>query len=562
MPPDRPSPQERAVAIAKKVDHLFSLNRRNHDYFLSNVETFKQEDAARKEREKDAEKTSDEADQAILNELETIKAGKATPSLTDKKNRPGPGWEWQIVFSNSKDGAPVPHMVEGWIPPEAAQAQAILSEVAEGKIYWPGPPTPATMVALLGALHDECLPDSPPILDPASSKPLSVAQAQDPGLWALFGARLWCVCAKQGATDRLDALETYLNHVKAALAEVQTAKRGTAPLAAKTPRERARRIALKVDHLFRQNPARWKELWAAAMREAEQWHAREEGVEKRRQEALDDVWREKRAVEAGTAKPCLTDEATSPGEFWRWQWVEISDPANRLRVQNLGAWMPPDALGWMPDANSPTEKIWPGRDPTLAAMYLTLAVLHDGIGEGWGKILDSTTADSGAVGFIEVKNFDDGAVYFSIRDIPEPGELRYSAQGVERLANHLNAVRADLEAKEKAASKRPTLKATILGKEARSGGREPRQHFTFGTGQAFYKDRDLELPAGLPVTVLQRLVKSFDRTVPHQKLHDQSHESEASEELREAIRKIRQAFKRYRVPHKVQSKRTAGYLIQ
>ena len=89
----------------------------------------------------------------------------------------------------------------------------------------PGPdPAPAVMVTLLAALHDECLPDSPPILDPASSKPLSVAQAQDPGLWALFGARLWCVCAKQGATDRLDALETYLSRARADIEAAEVVK--------------------------------------------------------------------------------------------------------------------------------------------------------------------------------------------------------------------------------------------------------------------------------------------------------------------------------------------------
>ena len=212
------------------------------------------------------------------------------------------------------------------------------------------------------------------------------------------------------------------------------------------PQERARQIALKVDRLFWENPTHWMEQWTVAMREAEQWHAREQEARKRQQEALDAIWCEKRAVEAGTVKPRLTDEATRPGEGWRWQWVEISDPANRLRVQNLQAWMPPDAT-WPPaDAQSPTDLIWPGRSPTLAAMYLTLAVLHDGIGEGWGKILDSTTANSGAVGFIEGKNFEDGAAHFSIGDLPAPGELRYSAQGVERLASHLNAVRADLEA--------------------------------------------------------------------------------------------------------------------
>jgi hypothetical protein len=252
---------ERASAIAKKVDSLFVRNR---SYFLSNVETFKQEYAARKEREKDAEKVSDEADRAILDELDAIKAGNATPSLTDKQKRHGPGWEWQAVFPGDKDGDPVPHMVEGWIPPAAVQAEAVLAKKHD---YEPGPnPTAATMVTLLAALHDNRLPNSPAILDPASGETLSAVQ--DPGLFALYGARMWCIGARKGNTDRLDALETYLNHAEAAIAEVQTAKPETTTPAAKTPEERARQIALEVDGLYHGNPARWQEQWAAAVAEA------------------------------------------------------------------------------------------------------------------------------------------------------------------------------------------------------------------------------------------------------------------------------------------------------
>jgi len=142
----RLSPQERATMYARKVDRLFVRNR---DYFLSHVETFKQEEAGRKKREREKD-----AEQSHFIEIEAW--------------RPGPD------------------------------------------------PTPATMVTLLAALHDECLPDSPSILDPASNDPLRAAR--DLGLLALWGARVWCIEAraeKQGDTDRLDALETYLSRARA-----------------------------------------------------------------------------------------------------------------------------------------------------------------------------------------------------------------------------------------------------------------------------------------------------------------------------------------------------------
>lgn len=243
MPPDRPSPHEHARAMAKKVARLFSRNR---DYFLENIETFKREDAEWQRQVKDADKTIDEAFQAILDEREAIKAGKATPRLTDKKKRPEPGFEWRDNFhcpgETDEDDAPDGQMVEGWISQEAVRALAIQYEAANDRgLYWPGQnPTPATMVTLLAALHDQCLRNSPTILDPASGRPLTVAQGTDRGLWALYTARLWCIGAVKGNTDRLDALETYLYHVKEHLAEVQAMKPETAPPPAKTPEERAR----------------------------------------------------------------------------------------------------------------------------------------------------------------------------------------------------------------------------------------------------------------------------------------------------------------------------------
>ena len=109
-------------------------------------------------------------------------------------------------------------VVEGWASPAAVKAVRFIEEAAKRKLYWPGSdPSLATMFTLLAALHDVCLPHSPTILDPASGCPLEVAGGTDASLWDLYSAQQWCLGAKRGNTDRLDALETYLNHVRADL---------------------------------------------------------------------------------------------------------------------------------------------------------------------------------------------------------------------------------------------------------------------------------------------------------------------------------------------------------
>ena len=162
VPPNYPLPEERARAIAMKVARLFS---RHPDYFRSNAETFKQEDAERQRQEKGAGRAVGEAFQAIVDEQEAVKAGKMAPRLTNEGEQPGPGYEWRHG-----------RRVEGWIPPEAVRAMELPEKAGHDKLYWPGRnPTPATMATLLAALHDECLPNSPAILDPASADWGSVA---------------------------------------------------------------------------------------------------------------------------------------------------------------------------------------------------------------------------------------------------------------------------------------------------------------------------------------------------------------------------------------------------
>jgi hypothetical protein len=133
---------------------------------------------------------------------------------------------------------------------------------------------------------------------------------------------------------------------------------------------------------------------------------------------------------------------------------------------------------------------------------------------------------------------------------------------VKQLRPHLKAIveakgGADRTAETKTSRGKGRGKPEAVRKQTTT----PASRFTFATGQAFYEGRDLGLPAGRPVDVLKKLVGSWGRTVAHRNLHDTSGEGEASDELRGAIRAIREALRRGKVSYKVDNKRGAGYLI-
>jgi hypothetical protein len=240
-------------------------------------------------------------------------------------------------------------------------------------------------------------------------------------------------------------METYLDHVTAALDRVQAEKPEPAARPTETSEERARAIALRVDSLYRENPARWQERWAVAVGDEEEWHTRREAAEKRREEAGQAIRREREAIQAGgNATPHLTDPETQPGEGWRWEHVRICDPATGLPVVHVQGWMPPDTEQW-------SEGEWPGCNPRPSAMYLALAVLHDAALQGSPNILDSVTAQSKAVGVIVDRNFDDGAppprtIRECLDDLDGPFRLRCTQQGMDRAQTFLNAVVEDLRA--------------------------------------------------------------------------------------------------------------------
>jgi hypothetical protein len=103
---------------------------------------------------------------------------------------------------------------------------------------------------------------------------------------------------------------------------------------------------------------------------------------------------------------------------------------------------------------------------------------------------------------------------------------------------------------------------TQQGRTSKMKLQAPKKRFDFKPGQALFDGKDLGLPSGSPVTVLEKLVQSWGETVQHRALHDQSTQSEASPELREAVRVIRKAFRHHRIRCKLVSKRGEGYLIQ
>ena len=86
--------------------------------------------------------------------------------------------------------------------------------------------------------------------------------------------------------------------------------------------------------------------------------------------------------------------------------------------------------------------------------------------------------------------------------------------------------------------------------------------FSFGDGQAFFKSKDLKLPAGEAVDILKKLVTSLGNTVKHTELDSQSSNSNASDFLRGRIAVIKTALKKKRVTYKVRSIRGIGYILE
>jgi hypothetical protein len=95
-----------------------------------------------------------------------------------------------------------------------------------------------------------------------------------------------------------------------------------------------------------------------------------------------------------------------------------------------------------------------------------------------------------------------------------------------------------------------------------SSDNDIKKRFTFNEAQAFFDGKDLGLPSGEAVSILNRLLELFGEVVKHNKLDENSNPSNASDTLKSHIATIRKALKHKRVPFKIESKRGVGYVLQ
>ena len=101
----------------------------------------------------------------------------------------------------------------------------------------------------------------------------------------------------------------------------------------------------------------------------------------------------------------------------------------------------------------------------------------------------------------------------------------------------------------------------VLHSEAKSD----LMRFTFipadNPAQVLFDDKDLDLPTGLTIELLQALVNNFDKIVVYGSVDINSNRGTASEQIREAKRNIVKAFSKSKVPYIIKSKTNKGYLI-
>jgi hypothetical protein len=96
------------------------------------------------------------------------------------------------------------------------------------------------------------------------------------------------------------------------------------------------------------------------------------------------------------------------------------------------------------------------------------------------------------------------------------------------------------------------------GKTTKAAGKD---RFSFSPGQVCFDGIDLRLPTGFVIDVLRKLVESFGKTVGYRELDDNSEAKNASEQLRDAKRKIKKALKANKTPCKIETKKGEGYII-
>ena len=98
-------------------------------------------------------------------------------------------------------------------------------------------------------------------------------------------------------------------------------------------------------------------------------------------------------------------------------------------------------------------------------------------------------------------------------------------------------------------------------KRQKPRGKPPlKDRFTFHPGQVQFDGKDLDLPVGLPITVLQKLVDSFGVPVSYRELDGISGKT-AEDNLRAAKLAIVASFQRHKVPCEIRTKAKEGYCL-
>ena len=87
------------------------------------------------------------------------------------------------------------------------------------------------------------------------------------------------------------------------------------------------------------------------------------------------------------------------------------------------------------------------------------------------------------------------------------------------------------------------------------------ERFTFRSGQVLFDDRDLDVGTGAVLDIAQALVENFGHVVPFRELDENSLENEASEKIRTAIGRLREAIESARIPVVIENRKAEGYVM-
>jgi hypothetical protein len=171
----------------------------------------------------------------------------------------------------------------------------------------------------------------------------------------------------------------------------------------------------------------------------------------------------------------------------------------------------------------------------MSALYTILALCHDDI-----MLMNRIITDEMKRIYPRLCSYPDNCTYF-----------RRGLDG--RLDLYLWHVRRNLGAKKKRQVQRP--KKT----KARSS-KNIKDRFSFAPGQVCFDGKDLGLPTGLAIDVLEKLFEKFGTSVSYRELGSET-SAGADDKLRRAVKAIRDSLNAGGVPCQIETKYREGYRI-